>query len=257
MRTCRFCGAPADSMEDAWPKWLTTHFASDQPATAQFERRGQVLPSWKQLRPELTVRCVCESCNNGWMSDLENETKPWLEPMLRGERTLLDLTSQARLTLWLVKTAMVLEAIDPLPLRGYTDAECSALRTVSAVPYRTSVWVSFATDSTFLFSSKTRHLADETTARITGIATTLGFGHFAAQVFTIRVPDHVAGTMSVTANARRGPWDQATVRIWPNQAATEPWPPAVGLDGEAGLDALATRFSVSDASETEVAALAV
>lgn len=244
-------------MEDAWPKWLTAHFVGDEHATAQFERLGRALRRWKQLRPELTVRCVCVSCNNGWMSDLENETKPLLEPMMRGERTLLDLATQARLTLWLVKTAMVLEAVDQPPLRGYTGAECSALRTLSAVPYRTSVWVSWATDSAFLFSSKTRHVADATTDRITGIATTVGFGHFAAQVFTIRVPGHVVATTSVTAKARRGPWDQATVRIWPSQLTTESWPAAIGLDGEAGIDAFATRFSVSDASEEQVGALAV
>ena len=191
------------------------------------------------------------------MSDLENETKPRLEPMMRGERTFLDLGAQARLSLWLVKTAMVLEAIDPPPLRAYADLECSSLRTLNAIPYRTSVWISFATDPAFLFSSKTRHIADATTNQITGIATTLGFGHFAAQVFTIRVPAAVVASTSVRAAARIGPWDRATVRIWPSQPAMASWPPALGLDGEAGLDALATRFSVSDLGTAETGALAV
>jgi hypothetical protein len=254
-RSCFFCSSTADSLEVAWPRWLTGQFRGTQPSDAHLER-GKETRSWSVLQPELTVRCVCRSCNNGWMSQLESQTKPLLQPLLMGEHSSLDPADQAILALWCMKPAMVLEALDKPELRAYTQRERERLRTVSAIPWRTAMWLAGSVDQSFFLSGKNRHLG-EASNPIPGSSITMVFAHVALQVLTIRVPADVGPKTLVTTAVRSGPWDRSTVKIWPGQSAKIDWPPAVGLNGELGLNALAERFSTTALDEESIDSLAV
>ena len=86
-KRCIFCGSRVNSVEDAIPRWLLRHHehlynkgptswtwgAIDDPV---HRRKG----TWDGLA--IRVRSVCNLCNNGWMSDLERETQPLMEPMM-------------------------------------------------------------------------------------------------------------------------------------------------------------------------------
>ena len=255
MRRCFFCSGAADSLEDAWPRWLTGQFRATQPSEAHFERGGRDR-SWQVLQPELTVRCVCRSCNNGWMSQLESHAKPFLQPLLMGEDCSLDTSVQAIVALWCMKTAMVLEALDKPERRAYTQHERERLRTGSAIPWRTSMWLAASVDQSFFLSGKNRHLGVASNP-IPSVSITMAFAHAVLQVLTIRVPADVGPKTIVTTGVRRGPWDQATVRIWPDQSVKVRWPPAVGLNGESGLDALAERFNTTALNDQSIDSLAV
>src|SRR5437660_3222973 len=128
MRKCFFCLGDADSLEDAWPRWITNQFKSTQSSEMQAERHGVKLTPWRPLQPELTIRCVCRACNNGWMSQLETRSQHLLQPLLTGERCGLEPAAQGILTRWSVKTAMVLEALDGVHQRAYTTAEREQFR---------------------------------------------------------------------------------------------------------------------------------
>jgi hypothetical protein len=112
-RTCVFCGAPADSQEHVWPDWAAPMLAGEGP-----------LPHFHQIlqegRPDeerhytkdaysVTVGVVCKRCNNNWMSDLESQAKPYLEPMLNGHGRALHSTGIRTLAAWGLKTAMMVE----------------------------------------------------------------------------------------------------------------------------------------------------
>ena len=214
MRACIFCGNSADSREDAWPRWLTERFQSTELIDVQAERRGVSLKPWRLRRPGLAVRCVCRSCNNGWMSDLENKAKPLLEPMLNGKRTILDLAAQTTIAVWGMKIAMVLECIDASEGGRFTSLERTRLRTLSVIPSRTSAWLAASAQSSFIFSARTEHRASIPT-EATGFATTLVFGHVALQYFTIRLTPPVPESARVTVDVRAGPWGEVTIPIWP------------------------------------------
>lgn len=255
MRNCFFCSGAADSREDAWPRWMTSQFKGTRLSEAHLERRGKE-SSWRVLEPELTVRCVCRQCNNGWMSQLESQAKPFLQPLLMGENCYLDMSGQATVALWSMKTAMVLEALDQPEQRAYTQLERDRLRTLSAIPWRTSVWLAASVDRSFFLSSKNRHLGEGPNP-IPGVSITIAFAHAVLQVLTIRVPEDVGPKTIVTTGVRRGPWDRASLRIWPDQSVQLQWPPPVGLNGESGLDAFAERFSTTMLDENSVDSLAV
>lgn len=75
---CLFCDNNSGSKEHLWPKWI--HERKDfEPLNFQLGGSGKkVIPD-----PEITVKTVCEFCNNGWMSDLEAENIPTIGSMLR------------------------------------------------------------------------------------------------------------------------------------------------------------------------------
>lgn len=68
------------------------------------------------------LRVVCASCNNGWMSDLQQEAKPHLLPLIKGETYLLHRNAQKTLAAWIAMFAMVAEHVDKtgtrIPIRS-------------------------------------------------------------------------------------------------------------------------------------------
>ncbi|WP_437912725.1 hypothetical protein WME73_37660 [Sorangium sp. So ce302] len=58
---------------------------------------------------------VCGSCNNGWMSGLERAVAPHLIPLVDATRDVTDLDSEAAALVarWALKTALVLDSVDP------------------------------------------------------------------------------------------------------------------------------------------------
>lgn len=72
----------------------------------------------RQTYSAIKLKGVCRICNNGWMSDIEREAQPILEPMIRGVRTAVPVRDQEPLARWMaLKT---LEA-DLIP-HGYPTA---------------------------------------------------------------------------------------------------------------------------------------
>jgi hypothetical protein len=205
----------------------------------------------------LKVRYVCRQCNNGWMSDLEARAKQYVQPLLMGQTLTLDSLGQSLLALWGMKTAMVLEGIDPPVKRAYTDQDRARLRIDCKIPWRTSVWLATSVDPGLFHSSKTRLPSADAANANPGVLTTMGFAHLVIQVLTIRVPEDVRPATRITTNVRGGPWDDATILVWPSRSQQVHWPPGVGLNSLAGLDALAERFSTAALSADDVEVLEV
>ena len=190
MRLCLFCSRRADSVEHAWPLWITNQFKGRQPAAVQAERAGVKLPSWNVHQPTMKIRCVCEHCNNGWMSELEGRVQPYLQPLLLGQSGALDSPGQTAIATWAVKTAMVLEGMEPTEKSGYSQLQRERLRLRSAIPWRTTIWLAASAEPDWFMSTKNRHLG-EAEEDISGVSITMGFAHVVLQVLTIRVPENV------------------------------------------------------------------
>jgi hypothetical protein len=66
-------------------------------------------------RLELTAP-VCRTCNNRWLSVLENDSKPILAPMVQGHELRLSAASQKLLATWAVKTTLMLDVSGERPI---------------------------------------------------------------------------------------------------------------------------------------------
>jgi hypothetical protein len=55
------------------------------------------------------LRRVCRKCNNGWMSRIDDEAKPYLLAMMYGQSINLDRAAQRKVVDWIVLKCMVFE----------------------------------------------------------------------------------------------------------------------------------------------------
>ena len=244
MRTCMFCQEQASSREDIWPQWLTKLFPLSDASRMEAERGGQKLSTWQKKTPQLLLaRCVCGNCNSGWMSKLEVEMKPIVESILDEQLRFLDVSSQAVIAVWAIKTAMALEALYPERMFFYSENERQNIRAVSAIPERTSIWIAKCVNQPNIYSAgkdlRTAPGDNEAKAYVT----TMAFCSLAIQVAFIRALANLPKEIPITYDSREGPWDKTLLQVWPIIPYSQQWPPSFGLDGECGLEALIERLS--------------
>jgi len=121
-RTCIFCGERPGSNEHLFPNWL------NQPDIIPFEQTDEPPPASELARhianedgvtttnwtaqevASATTKLVCHTCNTGWMSQLEGDSKPILVPLIRGHVSTLSVDQQFLVATWATKTAIVVEA---------------------------------------------------------------------------------------------------------------------------------------------------
>jgi len=104
--------------EDVLPVWLSRELNSTGQVVTEFitEMPGQ--PRTTRFQPfanlaTLKLERVCHVCNNGWMSELENRTKPLLIPMIRGNACQLSVQNQRQISAWTQLKCLTLDAFYP------------------------------------------------------------------------------------------------------------------------------------------------
>jgi hypothetical protein len=75
-----------------------------------------VVESRKQVASNFVEGRVCESCNNGWMNNLESEAMKILKPLIAGAVSALSISDVERTIVakWATKTAYVISYATPL-----------------------------------------------------------------------------------------------------------------------------------------------
>jgi hypothetical protein len=187
--------------------------------------------TWKAQIINLESRLFCGSCNSGWMSQLENETKPVVEPMIHAlDRVRLDEGAQLTLARWAHKTALALFAWnDPTRL----PADLYRLFWHHGVP-RGGVWISACNDrpenvGRYSVVGAAITPPGQPPAKTNWYQADFTLGHIA-----FRVGEWIGDEDAHVSDHRI--W-HAWPRIWPvNQAIVE-WPPRRVLSAE-DLDTL-------------------
>ena len=64
------------------------------------------------MAKQLKRTCVCEACNNEWMSGIQSAVKPYLVPMLNGASIELSRRTQRLLAAWVAMATMCAEYTD-------------------------------------------------------------------------------------------------------------------------------------------------
>lgn len=131
---CIFCGRTAGTVEDGitismskqhlWPKWMQkpfpqthTHHSNNQVRTRFYSDHAAVQRSFQPYQGDIKtkqMRIVCKyHCNNGWISDVEDSTKEFLIPLIKGEFFSLLVEHQHKFALWLAIVSTIWEFTDP------------------------------------------------------------------------------------------------------------------------------------------------
>ena len=114
-KLCIFCGGGPLSKEHIVPNWLgKKHFkskntdicfiesveVSGNTKSDSFEKKKFVKKRQGNLHSR-TIRIVCVSCNNGWMSSIDEKAKPIINDLFFGLKRMLTSEDQRNLSAWI------------------------------------------------------------------------------------------------------------------------------------------------------------
>jgi hypothetical protein len=153
-RYCIFCHGAGLSKEHVWADWLKpfirrtfsntrhiVHFSSIDPHSDAVRRN---VSKGKLDRPghptSQRLRVVCEKCNTGWMSRLQERSKGILLPLLRGEWWTFAEPELRTLSAWVTMFAMVYEWADELTVTS-TESERLFLKNNQIPPANWRIWI--------------------------------------------------------------------------------------------------------------------
>jgi hypothetical protein len=222
---CILCGSTGDmSAEHVIPDW-TRPFLSSPGGKGTHQRTvlsagGQIEETSYRTGPAATtIKSVCAPCNNGWMSRLEEHTKPLLVPMLEGRRRVYTEREQATVATWAVKTSLVAGSkfVSRIPSQFYTDffdsrrPLASCLVWMGATPWQQTTSLDYRPIKVWADGME----PDDFNA----YGSTLGVGHLALHVLAWRADRPPTQQIEDEfVNRRR------LLQIWPQQGRKE-WPP--------------------------------
>jgi hypothetical protein len=110
MQECAFCDSIAKmSAEHLWSEWMGRLFPKGGITVRQITHDGTISREWASSKINIKLPVVCEPCNTGWMSRLENEhAKPAMRELILGGRVGKFGRKRARgLSLFAFKTAII------------------------------------------------------------------------------------------------------------------------------------------------------
>ncbi|SLJ96117.1 hypothetical protein SAMN06295987_102607 [Novosphingobium mathurense] len=243
LKTCIFCGKPANSSEHVWPKWAHkllpqfpnhTQLTLDAPVTksimsrtSERKRQGSVA--------KVAIKRVCSTCNNGWMSAYEENAKAILSAMMRGGHLALGAESQQLLTEYFTFKLMVLDWTNADPI--FTQDERTAFYVNRAIPASLQLAMAYCRDASahsyyrthFIEAAMKTHLSTHTPGRnVKTIA--VGFGGIFIFALCIR------GEVDLSLKTIPG-----FVQLIPGKLATIRWPPFLVI-GRTTLERVASSL---------------
>lgn len=117
-RFCVFCDSPLSrenrSKEHVIPQWLLDFLKirEEKIEPTHFSITGETQTTRNHTLEGLLAGQICESCNGGWMSQLERESIPILKPLMLGKTEVVNLNESERriVSRWTAKTAYALNS---------------------------------------------------------------------------------------------------------------------------------------------------
>jgi hypothetical protein len=237
-RRCAFCGGGGLSREHVLPHWLR---GSGLDLTASWHIVGvdeTTRHEWVAAPFTARVRGVCQLCNGGWMSRLEAMAQPILSPMMvDGGWRLLDERSQRIAAAWALKTAMVLQLLDPtssaIPALHYQGLY--ALRDQPQPLPHMSSWAGRYTGEMLAVSMRNHPMALDVDGQTLpnpphAYLATIMVGRLVVQVWA----SSMEGSSFAIERSIGPVMRPMVVPIWPTRAPAVIWPPVRGI-GEGTL----------------------
>jgi hypothetical protein len=167
------------------------------------------------------LRAVCRTCNNGWMSSVEGEVRPLIEPMIEGYNASLTTEQQITVATWATMKTAVFEYVwtdDP----ALTAADREVIMTQNRPPASAQVRLAAIESKGYPLRAFGR-IYEVRGSGDKAICLTMTIGCLVVQVFG----GPGAGTRGWQSAGRTG---TDFIGIFPPQMRTVQWPPANVLD---------------------------
>lgn len=213
LERCPFCDGAESTDEHVFPQWLLNELSSIGNLIDRGSERGP-----RSLQEIDVTAPICQICNNRWLSVIENDTKPLLAPMIRGEERTLGRDEQERLATWGLKTAMMLDLASGSPVipTGYFQA----LRQQREPFDSTFIWLgAYSGSNRAIWAQHSGlHMDVDDTEPANGFVTT-----FTAFRVIFQVVGHFTRGGAEFSDNRI--YKDALVQVWPPRSQSVEWPP--------------------------------
>jgi hypothetical protein len=252
---CIFCGAPGLTKEHMYADWLKAYIPRTmrehhaQSTFVHLDKEDAQLRRRTGDPHTRRIKCVCGPCNYGWMSDLQQDAKPFLVPMLKGEACRLHRRAQTTVAAWVAMTVMVAENIDR-EMVAIPQADRTSLRENRTAPRHWRIWLGrHHREKHALFTHRVlpfvpeeeyERLGRPTGAHAVGVNTqtsTICFGeHLLVHVMSSTVAWSIIRRWKLPMQVSGG-----MAQIWPARAPIVAWPPG-GTLTDTRIKLLADEF---------------
>jgi hypothetical protein len=241
-----FCGKSGQglSREHVVPNWI----GKVLPGVGNFTHRldidgGSPKFAYSARDMDFKAKIVCMSCNNGWMSGIEDRVIPILTPLLNGEARELTSTEQRSVALWACKTAMVFAHAGGILPAGLKESCRWIYKHLTPSP-GSHCWLGRFADvdtdldlRTYKFHTVPIEMTrpSQPDVRHSALVWTAGIGQLA--VINLTMPTGL-GRSDVTVGGVPAEWLHP---VWPNDDNNITWPPPLTLSEE-HLRAISRNF---------------
>jgi hypothetical protein len=240
---CAFCPEIAVlTGEHIWSRWIGDLLDVDKFLITQKLPDGRVRQYHKK-KLDLKAKVVCSGCNSGWMSDLENSTKPFLEGMiLHGTDSNLSSKEIVLLAAVAFKNAVVADQMQENSPRFFSFLSRQRFAKTLRIPDGVQMWLAALGKQKGLFVSgdlKSDH--GKGAFEINNF--TYAMGHVAIQVNSPRWK-HKSNRRNFAPPrlTQHVYWDTASLPFWPiADGRSIVWPPPK-LIGQDTLDDFVNRW---------------
>lgn len=224
MRPCIFCPNPANSKEDLFSRWILARVKTREVLSRRIGDGEANLTEDQEVR----IPCVCNTCNNGWMSRLENKCIPIIGNLLEDISITLDSDYQKLLAAWAVKGAMIIDAEGSKP-RFFRNDEREEFKKIRTIPNGTGIWIGRFTGRSLSAINGGSSIATETGALVAKFHVfTVLVGHLAMQVLSVHEqPDQSIKTINLAPIDGR--WEELLIQIWPKHQKRVTWAPPLSF----------------------------
>ena len=139
---CIFCNNESGSEEHFWPAWVHRFIKENNIQLGGLRVQRGNEPETITDNLEKTINTVCHTCNNTWMSRVEDKNRPRFIYMMKNDPRTIDPGGMKIITEWAVLRAIMLDSEKPSMGREnfYTREERVAMRERLEIPARTRVW---------------------------------------------------------------------------------------------------------------------
>ena len=240
---CGFCPQIANiTGEHLWADWFGRELGIKDFMISRREPDGGS-KYWRKKELNEKTNVVCKTCNNGWMSDLENAAKAVISDMVfRCSPTVLQPRDLEVIAAHTLKSAIVADLTHDNRPPYFSLFERRRFAQGLTIPEGVQMWFGSLAKPRGLFKGYYFRTKPGVSGGFELNVFTYGLGYLVVQVVASRWRKKAHRRHADSPTLKQNPvWDPVSIPFWPRDGKPISWPPTAHLSDEDG-DKLVFRW---------------